>query len=283
MSITQTIKLACPIDGAPLEKKQKEYSCINGHTFDIAKQGYINLLPVQHKRSKQPGDSKEMVLARKSFLNSSVYQNVADTITEIISSFESSEYTSLLDAGCGEGYYLNYLYNAFNKNTGKYSYIGLDISKLAIAEAAKRNSQITWVVGTNRAPPLYANSIDIILCVFGFYSFEGFNKVLKPGGKIILVEPEAEHLKELREIIYTEVKKSNPMALSDATKQDFTLSDTQYINYNTGNLNKEQINQLLLMTPHFFRANKAGRDRASKIESLDLTVDMVVRILEKNL
>lgn len=280
------IILTCPIDGKPLDLdvQQKNYSCVNGHNFDIAKQGYVNLLPVQHKRSKDPGDSKEMVLARKAFLESGVYQTVANTVEKIITQFSFVDKNiHILDAGCGEGYYLDYLHNTFNKNasTSNYSCLGLDISKLAIMEAAKRNKQIAWIVGTNRAPPVCKNSIDIILCVFGFYNFDGFNKVLKSAGKVILVEPNIDHLKELREVIYSDVKKTSPPELSMATALGFTITDTQHIKYRTGKINKQQIDQLLLMTPHFFRANKEGRERASNLDNLDLTVDMVVRVLEK--
>ncbi len=313
--------LICPIDGAHLEVHEKQLSCENGHSFDIARQGYVNLLPVQHKRSKDPGDSKAMVVARTQFLNSGVYQSIASKLAEIIlaqtvnskealinSSYRRRpvsmaldtldtglrryddeknnqsfpESICLMDAGCGEGYYTHYVYECL-KDKGVYSglsFIGLDISKPAIVEAAKRNRQITWVVGTNRHPPLEPASVDIIVCVFGFQNFEGFNKVLKPGGRIILVEPGPDHLQELREIIYAEVKKTGLPSLSEAEEKGFVMLADERLQFKTETLDNAQINNLLLMTPHFYRAGHEGREAAGKLETLNLTVDIVFRTLE---
>jgi len=289
MNIIKAHNLACPIDGKRLESREKQLVCENGHVFDVARQGYVNLLPVQHKRTKDPGDSKEMVLARAHFLNTGIYQTIANTLTGIAIaliennfSVESGE-TCFLDAGCGEGYYLNSLFNTFKSKDGdrNLSFIGLDISKPAIIEAAKRNKQISWIVGTNRQPPVADNSVDIIICVFGFQSFEGFNKCLKPGGKIILVEPGLNHLKELREIIYKEVKKTDPQDLSFVEEMGLSVVDTQPLQFKTCEINNEQIQNLLIMTPHFYRATKDGREAASKLQKLELSVDVIFRTLEK--
>lgn len=282
MNIIKAHNLACPIDGKRLERHEKQLVCVNGHVFDIARQGYVNLLPVQHKRSRQPGDSKEMVRARTQFLNSGLYEPIANKLAEVVfAQMLNDQEVCLLDAGCGEGYYFNFVFNALKAKSGgnDLCFIGLDISKAAIAESAKRNKQISWIVGTNRQPPVDDNSVDIILCVFGFHSFEGFNKILKSGGKVILVEPGPDHLKELREIIYTEVKKSEPPDLSYLEETGFSMVECQQLQFKTGSINNQQINNLLLMTPHFFRANKEGREMASNLQELDLTVDVVFRML----
>ena len=281
MKIIKADNLACPIDGLKLVSDNKQLSCPNGHTFDIARQGYINLLPVQHKRSKHPGDSKEMVMARTHFLNTGFYQPLASAIIEQVNSlFTEEERFCFLDAGCGEGYYFDCLYQSLNvsdKNT-RFSFTGLDISKEAVLQASKRNKNITWVVGTNRQPPLTDASIDLILCVFGFVSFEGFAKVLKTGGKVVLVDPGAEHLKELRELIYEKV---NDTKLTDIDSEQFSVTDTQNCQFKTGSIDNENIKNLLSMTPHLFRANKEGKAAASVLTELDLTVDVVIRTLTK--
>ncbi len=289
MNIKKAQNLACPIDGIRLEFREKQLVCENGHVFDVARQGYVNLLPVQHKRSKQPGDSKEMVLARVQFLNSGVYAPVANKLVEIIFAqltkvqITSDKPTCLLDAGCGDGYYFDTIFNHLKdkEGRGELSFIGLDISKPAIVESAKRNKQITWIVGTNRQPPVSDTSVDIILCVFGFQSFAGFKKILKSGGKIVLVEPGTNHLKELREIIYPEVKKSDPPDLSYLEGIGFSMIDRQQLQFKTGAINNKQIKNLLLMTPHFYRATKQARAAAGRLQKLDLTVDVVFRTLEK--
>ena len=284
MNIIRAHNLACPIDGKPLNLQEKSLTCENGHVFDIARQGYVNLLPVQHKRSKQPGDSKAMVVARAEFLNSGVYKPIARKVAEIsFRQITGDEETCLLDAGCGEGYYFDYLFKYLEDKPGAsdLSFIGLDISKAAIVEAAKRNKQITWIVGTNRQPPVEEASVNIVLSVFGFHSFEGSQKILSTGGKLILVEPGPTHLQELREVIYIDVKKSPPQDLAHAEALGFTLIDTQELQFNTDPIDNLQINNLLIMTPHFYRASKEGREAAGKLNNLELTVDVVIRILEK--
>jgi len=282
----KTIKannLICPIDGEKLSLNEKQLICENGHSYDVARQGYVNLLPVQHKRSKHPGDSKEMVVARTNFLSSGVYEPIAKKLAEVTSLYlDNQSETCLMDAGCGEGYYFDYLFKKIQSSdrTNEYSFIGLDISKFAIIDAAKKNKNITWIVGTNRQPPIENKSVDIILCVFGFQSFEGFKSILKVNGKIILVEPGAEHLKELRDIIYSEVKVTEPPDLNVAKELGLSLVDTQKLKFKTGKINNLEINQLLLMTPHFFRANKQGQIAAAELQEIDLTVDIVFRVLE---
>jgi len=110
MTVSPFEALACPLDGSPLQKHDKNWSCAAGHTFDIARQGYVHLLPVQNKRSRDPGDNKEMVAARQRFLNAGYYQPVAEALSSAVFPKDISEASiSCLDAGCGEGYYLRYL------------------------------------------------------------------------------------------------------------------------------------------------------------------------------
>ena len=283
MNIKQAHNIACPIDGERLASSDKQLHCSNGHTFDIARQGYVNLLPVQHKRSKQPGDSKAMVLARSRFLDGGLYLPVADKLNQLVlSQMRADKDLCFLDAGCGEGYYLDRLCQFLSEQEGQagLSFIGLDISKDAILQSSRRNKQVCWLVGTNRQPPIVAESVDIILCLFGFVSVEGFSSVLKPGGLVILVDPGPEHLKELREIIYPEVSKTqhNDTVIGQS---GFSLLIKDTLTYHSRIDSNEQINNLLQMTPHFYRASKEGRTRAEQLSQLDVTVDILFRVLQK--
>jgi len=285
MNIIKAHNLACPIDGVQLDYHKKQLTCENGHVFDIARQGYVNLLPVQHKRTKHPGDSKVMVLARTHFLNSGFYQAIANKLNELVySQLTSAHDICFLDAGCGEGYYLDALLNYLSnkKSSIDLSFIGLDISKDAIVQASKRNKQISWVVGTNRRPPVAEKSIDLILCLFGFLSAPGFKKVLKPGGKIIVVDPGPEHLKELREIIYPEIKKSDQLSMLQTENTGLLLVNSESMQFKVKLKDNEQITNLLIMTPHFYRASKEGREAAKKLTQLDLTIDVVFNVFEKS-
>lgn len=284
MNIVKADNIACPIDGNKLTQQEKQFICDDGHAFDIARQGYVNLLPVQHKRSKQPGDSKAMVLARAHFLDTGIYQPIASMLTELVSAQLSDDSDScILDAGCGEGYYFYYLMDYFSKDSqsNNLSFIGLDISKDAIIQATKRNKQTSWIVGTNRQPPVIEESIDIILCMFGFVSIDAFKKVLKPGGKIIMVDPGSDHLKELREIIYSEVKTAKKSDSTLLEYPEFSLVETKSLRFEKSVDDNEQINNLLLMTPHFYRASKQGKEAACELGELNITVDVVFKVYEK--
>lgn len=284
MNVTDAQNLACPIDGEKLELSGKQLVCSNRHSYDIARQGYVHLLPVQHKRSKQPGDSKAMVLARSQFLDTGIYQPVAEKLNDIVQALiTGDEDTCLLDAGCGEGYYSDSLLNTLSAKTGsaKLSFIGLDISKDAILQASKRNKLTSWIVGTNRQPPVMQESVDIILCMFGFFSFDGFDKILKPGGKVILVDPGPDHLRELRQLIYHEVKKTGQADLPAAINSGYTELASESLQFTTKLTDREQINRLLIMTPHFYRASKEGKEAASLLTELETTVHVIYRVLQK--
>lgn len=285
MNIIPAHNLACPIDKLELLNKGNYYQCANGHSFDIAKQGYVNLLPVQHKKSKNPGDSKAMVQARTNFLDGDFYKPIADQLSKIIFSQLSDENEHcVLDAGCGEGYYLHQVMNVAQAidNTSNISFLGIDISKPAIIAASKRTKQASWVVGTNSQPPFLKQSVDLIFCVFGFHSFCGFKKILKPEGKLILVEPGEKHLQELRNIIYAEptTEKSKDKSDKDA---DYSLIDTQTLEFEIQLNSNQKILDLLSMTPHLFRANTEGKSIIENMDSLSLTTDIIFKIFEYKL
>jgi 23S rRNA (guanine745-N1)-methyltransferase len=285
MNFVAAHNLVCPIDGEKLEPQAMQYNCVNGHVFDIAKQGYVNLLPVQHKRSKHPGDSKAMVLARKQFLDTGIYQAIAIKLIDIVQQQlkEQGAYC-LLDAGCGEAYYSDAVFKSLisNEEPSAFSFIGLDISKDAIIQATKRNKQINWIVASNRQLPVESESVDIILCLFGFLSIEGFSKVLKPGGKIIFVDPGLNHLKELREVIYPRLKKAESSTLLKMEIPGFLLNSSETLSFKEKISDVDTIKNLLVMTPHFYRASKEGRQAADELTELDLTADVVFRVFEKN-
>ena len=94
--------LVCPLCEHPLERGAKTWRCLKGHSFDVAREGYVNLLPVQHKNSREPGDDLQMVTARREFLHAGHYQPLRDAMLEALAPLGAR---SLLDIGCGEGYY----------------------------------------------------------------------------------------------------------------------------------------------------------------------------------
>ena len=274
--------LACPLDGNALAPHGASWRCAAGHSFDVASQGYVNLLPVQNKRSRDPGDSKEMIAARRRFLEAGVYQPIAQAVTEATLAGLSPESTAgCLDAGCGEGYYLRQLATAAKGRGQALALLGLDISKWAVLAAAKQDSHTRWVVGSNANLPVLPGTLDRVLCMFGFPVYPEFARVLRPGGLLIQVDAGPDHLLELREIIYPSLKPERPA--SPAAPAGFrALPAAETVRYTLALSSPEQIADLLVMTPHLYRASAEGRARATTLTHLSLTVDVRLTRFERN-
>ena len=287
MNIIPFQKLACPLDSARLQRIGSTWRCTAGHSFDIASQGYANLLPVQNKRSLDPGDSKEMVAARRRFLNAGHYEAIAAaTSRAALLDLAPGSAASCLDAGCGEGYYLRQLGAASGK-LKSLAVLGLDISKWAVLSAAKQdkaqdtnNEQANWVVGSNAKLPVLPGTLDRVLCMFGFPVYAEFARVLKADGQLIQVDAGPDHLRELREIIYPVVKPERTSVT--AAPDGFICLASESIRYALKLNGSEQIADLLAMTPHLYRASAEGRSRAAALTSLALTVDVRLQRFGRN-
>ncbi|QEM83020.1 putative RNA methyltransferase [Halomonas binhaiensis] len=266
--------LACPLDGDPLHRRDGAWCCEAGHGFDIARQGYVHLLPVQRKRSRDPGDSKEMVAARRRFLEAGHYQPIAQAVAQaVLKEAPADRALHCLDAGSGEGYYLRELEGAAGDDQ-KLALLGVDISKWAVLAAAKSQKAATWVVGTNAQLPVQTCSLERVLCMFGFPVYTEFARVLKPGGELLQVDAGADHLRELREVIYPTIK--SPRNEDNSVPEGFTRTSCERLSYTIDLAHAAQIADLLAMTPHLHRANAEGRARAAALESLTVSVDVQI-------
>jgi 23S rRNA (guanine745-N1)-methyltransferase len=271
MSITPFQALACPLDGTPLHCNGSAWRCNNGHSFDIASQGYTNLLPVQNKRSRDPGDSKEMIAARRRFLTAGFYQPIAAMVSRtVLAGLPANVTSSCLDAGCGEGYYLGQL-TAAVPDDHTLALLGLDISKWAVLAAAKQDKRVNWVVGSNANLPVLPGTLDCVLCMFGFPVYAEFARVLKPGGWLIQVDAGPDHLRELREIIYPSLKPERTAEMP--TPEGFSRLPAETLRFSIELTSTEQIADLLTMTPHLYRATAEARARAAALSALSLSVD----------
>ncbi len=279
MSVSPFTALACPLDGAPLQRSGASWRCADGHCFDIAAQGYVNLLPVQNKRSLDPGDSKEMVAARRRFLEAGHYQPIADAVAQaVLQAAPAARTLTCLDAGCGEGYYLRQLAAAAG-DAHPLALLGLDISKWAVQAAAKRDGHDTrgapraaWVVGSNAGLPVLPGTLDRVLCMFGFPVYAEFARVLRRGGELLQVDAGPDHLRELREVIYPTLKPERPAARQAPPGFEHLGTDTLHFQIHVDGA--APIADLLAMTPHLYRATAEGRARAAALTALTMTVDV---------
>lgn len=275
MTVAPFTHLACPLDGMPLRAGAGCWRCPADHHFDVAREGYVHLLPVQHKRSRDPGDSKAMVAARRRFLEAGHYAQIAAAVcTALLDGLPTDATLQCLDAGCGEGYYLRQLEHAAAGHA--LELIGLDISKWAVQAAARRQPKVTWIVASNARLPMPAASLDRVFCLFGFPEPREFARVLRPGGELLLADPGPAHLQELRKVIYPKLKppRTEPLRLGAEFEALPGRSPGDVITRQLHLESTQAIADLLVMTPHYYRASAEGRTAVSALTHLDITLDV---------
>lgn len=263
--------LLCPICGAPLAKGEKALVCPSHHSFDIARQGYVNLLPVQQKHSQDPGDTREQVLSRRAFLDTGTYAPILEALIEAAREYGASG--ELLDVGCGEGYYCAGLSRALG-----LPLTGVDISKEAVRAAAARYKGPNWLCATAAHLPVGDERVGLLTSLFALTLPEEFLRVLSPGGLYIQVVAAEDHLLGLKRIIYdrlTHKEKHTTQELPGLTRLH-----SQQISFDF-TLTKEQIPWLFAMTPHLFRIGKAGAARLAQAQALEDRASCVLNVYRK--
>lgn len=248
--------LRCPVCNANLIEKEKNYICSNRHNFDISKDGYINLLLCNQKRSKDPGDSKEMIKSRNEFLQKGYYKIISDDLNKFIFGQIQNDISNIGETGCGTGYYLiNLRKFLIEKSFDKINYYGLDISKYAISIASKAEKNIEWIIANSYEIPLLDNSQDILLNIFSPYKIDEIVRLLKPNGKIYFVVPGKNHLNSFREIIYgnkEQEKNINKLKSNIESSNNLKIANSIEIEQELSIKNNKDIMNLLYMTPYYW-------------------------------
>jgi 23S rRNA (guanine745-N1)-methyltransferase len=277
--VAPNILYVCPVCGESLQLNQsgKSYACQNRHSFDLAKEGYLNLLPVQDKHSKEPGDSKEMMIARRLFLDAGFYEPMAKAVAMMIDANNSKgEAMHLLDLGCGEGYYSRKI-ACHCKHSEKIALHGIDIAKFAVAAAAKKQPEAQFVVASSNRLPYLEQSFDFVLRVFAPSADDELKRVLKASGYLLIVTPGPRHLWQLKQAIYAEVKEHSSESL---VLQGFEELLTQRISYKI-TPNAQQRMALLQMTPFAWRANESVQQALNAISELEIETDFILTLFVK--
>lgn len=264
----------CPICGSSLNMGEHSWGCENRHSFDVARQGYVNLLPVTKKHSLHPGDTKEMVAARKAFLDAGHYAPIAEKLCTLLKEY-SPDLAAVLDAGCGEGYYLSSVERFFPQA----ELWGVDISKDAVRYAAGRNKKARWLTGTAAALPFPDCSFDVLLSMFALTVPGEYARALKENGIFIQVLAGEEHLMGLKSIIYPEILRREKFL--QQKYEEFELVSHEELEFGILLDGKGMIQNLLSMTPHFWRISEEGAARLSRTEHLDDTAQVVFNVYRK--
>ncbi|WJG10981.1 putative RNA methyltransferase [Aliiglaciecola sp. LCG003] len=248
----------CPACKQPLLNDNSSWRCEANHVFDKAKQGYVNLQLAQERNSKSPGDSKEMILARRAFFQQGYYAPLAAEIAKIVcmSTDDTAEDIHVFDAGCGEGYYLNTVEQVSTHANMHIAAYGCDISKVAIQQAAKRYPSCEFSVASTFKIPLPDNSMDWVIQVFAPSSEQEIARILKPNGRWIRVNPGPLHLAQLKHLIY---QTSQSHGLISAESDFFTTMTRYQLDFKLDFQQPEDRLSLLKMTPFYWRASEGSK------------------------
>lgn len=279
--------LQCPVCRQPLLPTATGYQCAARHSFDAARQGYVNLVLAHKKHSKEPGDDPEMIQSRRRFLDQGYYGKISDGINEAIGNALSGLATpgcSVLDAGCGEGFYLQRLKAALACGSAAHlaiDYHGVDVSKFAVRQATQRDRTMAWFVASINDLPFVDNSLDIVLSVFSPANIAEFARILKESGSLVFVSPGPRHLNGLREIIYPVTREHDAPSITDKAKELFSPAAVARITYPLELTDTRTIMDLLAMTPYYWNIDRETKAKVAALDRLQLDVDVEVRVFRK--
>lgn len=259
--------LICPVCGQPLQLSQRTFRCEANHSFDMAKEGYVNLLRAS-KNGDLIGDDKFSARSRRDFLNKGYYAPLKDELCRMFADKEGT----LLDICCGEGYYTA----ALGQNS-KLQVFGFDISREMVRLAAKRGNG-TYFVANMASIPVAQESMDYAVHLFAPFNETAFAKVLKPGGRLFTVVPGRYHLWGLKQAVY-----------DTPYENDEKLPQTQALRFvgshkvaaNIALACREDIQAVFRMTPYYFHTSEKDKEKLLKLDSLETSIEFVIAEYEK--
>ncbi|CAM4114307.1 rRNA (guanine-N1)-methyltransferase [Streptococcus penaeicida] len=268
LAFSQTAKyFTCPICQEQLKLTGKSLICPKNHTFDLAKQGYANLIL---NAKKDPHYDKESFIRRSHILEAGYYQHILNAISQEL---PQDQPVTILDVACGEGYYARTL-----AQTPTNQILAFDLSKDSILMAAKKDPQrlVTWFVGDLAKLPLAEQSVDIIIDVFSPANYQEFKRVLKPGGKIIKAVTASDHLKELRQAAADQLLHQDYS--NDSVINHFAQAypDYQVVHRSqTYPINQADLADFIEMTPLFFHVDKSQLE-LENLKEITVAADILV-------
>ena len=267
----------CPLCEKPLRREEHACRCPAGHSFDIAREGYTYLLPANRKHSAAPGDDREMAAARRDFLSRGYYEPLLNTLcSEILP--RCGDAPTLLDSGCGEGYYTAGIYQALQAAGKQPRMAGIDISKFILRSAAKRERGVEFAVASAYRLPLADASVDVLLNCFSPLAIEEFRRVLRPGGHFLYVVPGAEHLWEMKAILYD---RPYPNEERETPYEGFTYEAIVPVDETITLQNREDIRNLFRMTPYAWKTPREGKERLAARETLTTRISFRIHIFRR--
>ena len=258
----EIIVLVCPVCGLPLTKEGKTLRCEKKHSFDLAKEGYVNLLR-SSKNGDLIGDDKTSARCRRDFLNKGYYGPLRDALVTLF----SDRVGSLLDICCGEGYYTS----ALGENPALNVY-GFDISREMVRLAAKRGNG-NYFVANMASIPVGDASFDYAVHLFAPFHEKEFARILKPDGCLYTVIPGKEHLFGLKQAVY-DTPYYNDEKLPQT--EQLRLVGTQKVDATITLASQEDIDAVFRMTPYYFHTSAQDKEKLSSLDTLETTISFVI-------
>ncbi len=266
----------CPNCSSNLNLENKRWACTNGHHFDVAKQGYVNLLSVSRKGSHSPGDSKEMLAARHRFLLSGYYTPLVTELIHLAQHQINDHFIGQwLDLGCGSGYFISQIQNSSLHHQPNWSC--LDISKEAVKMTANTTST-NCAVASNFDLPVQSASCNGLLQIFSPAEEKEIFRVLKPNGFLLRITPGPNHLKEIKEAIYTKSSTSKP----PPSQPLYQVVTEQTLYYSIQLPNAQIIKDLITMTPFNWRGNPTAKQQLINQGYMKLSLDFRLQLFKKD-
>ncbi|HEV4590980.1 23S_rRNA m1G745 methyltransferase [Streptococcus pneumoniae] len=260
---------ACPICQENLTLLETNFKCCNRHSFDLAKFGYVNLAP-QIKQSANY--NKENFQNRQQILEAGFYQAILDAVSDLLASSKTT--TTILDIGCGEGFYSRKLQESHSEKT----FYAFDISKDSVQIAAKSepNWAVNWFVGDLARLPIKDANMDILLDIFSPANYGEFRRVLSKDGILIKVIPTENHLKEIRQRVQDQLtnKEYSNQDIKEHFQEHFTILSSQTASL-TKTITAEQLQALLSMTPLLFHVDQSKIDW-SQLTEITIEAEILV-------
>lgn len=268
--------LTCPVCGGVLHREERSLRCGAGHCYDIARQGYVNLLRSNQSKSKRHGDDKRMVAARTAFLDAGYYAPLRDAVAAAAAEFTAGD-ADVLDAGCGEGYYTAQVLHTLQQQGRTPSVCGVDISRDALICAHRRAPELTLAVASIAHLPVADASCDLLLNVFAPHDAGEFARVLRPQGVLLRVIPLERHLWGLKCAVYDRPYENE---MPDPALSGFVLTARRELRGTVTLRSQAEIEALFCMTPYYYKTG--ARDQA-KLRALDtLTTETEFALLIYN-
>ena len=259
--------LICPICAGQVARNGAVLRCDKGHSFDIAKEGYVNLLRT-NKSGDRIGDDKLSARSRRDFLNKGYYAPLKDALCRLF----GDKSGSVLDICCGEGYYTS----ALGENPNLQVF-GFDISREMVRLAAKRGGA-SYFVANLASIPVAEESFDYAVHLFAPFQEASFHKLLKPGGKLYTVIPGSHHLYGLKQALY-ETPYENDEKLPETAM--LRLLGTQKVCANITLASQEDIQAVFRMTPYYFHTSQQDKEKLLALQQLETPVEFVIAAYEK--